>query len=34
LLWIFRPGTDEEPRLHERGTHADQLFDVTELGLL
>lgn len=33
-LWTFRPGSDEEPRLHQIEANDDRLFDVTELGIV
>jgi hypothetical protein len=33
-IWIFEPGVDEEPRLHEMDASGNGLFDVTNLGLV
>lgn len=33
-FWIFRPGSDERPRLREIEANDDGLFDVTELGIV
>jgi hypothetical protein len=33
-LWLFKPGADEEIRLHELQANDDGLLDVTEVGLV